>query len=213
LRTHPPGTVYDKLLVPALVLAKRDRNSGDLSPDDERLIFQVTEEILDDLAFTPPNPAGLVEATLEATPKLPGPKVLVLACPACDEADELALKMLRRLLDPATCVTEVLSGQDARGGVRFAQQGDSPAVVCIGALPPGGLAQARFLCKRLRASFPAVKIVVVRWGLPENAEQRQQELLSAGADVVASTLLEAQAQVAPLVSVLAHVEDARAAVA
>jgi hypothetical protein len=213
IRTHPPETVYDKVLVPALVLAKRDRNNGDLSPDDERFIFQVTEAILDDLAFTPRKPAGLVEATLEATPKLPGPKVLVLACPACDETDELALKMLRRLLDPANCQTEVLSGQDARADDRFAGQGESPAVVCIGALPPGGLAQARYLCKRLRASFPPVKIVVVRWGLPEFGERRQAELLSAGADLVATTLLEAQAQVAPLVSVLAHVEDARAAVA
>jgi predicted PurR-regulated permease PerM len=213
LRTHPPETVYDKVLVPALVLAKRDRNSGDLSAEDERFIYQVTEEILVDFAFTPRKPAGLAEATLEATPKLAGPKVLILACPACDEADELTLKMLRRLLDPAGSEVEVLSGQDARGTGRFARQGDSPAVVCVAALPPGGLAQARYLCKRLRASFPAVKIVVVRWGLLENAERRQQELLSAGADFVAAILLEAQTQVSPLVSVLAHVEEARAAVA
>jgi hypothetical protein len=213
LRTHPPETVYDKVLVPALVLAKRDRHGGELSPDDERFIFEVTDAILDDLGFTPPKPVSLVEATLEATPKLPGLKVLVLACPACDETDELALKMLRRMLDPASCQMEVLSGGDARGGGRFAKQGESPSVICVGALPPGGLAQARYLCKRLRASFPAVKIVVVRWGLPENAEQRREELLSAGADLVATTLLEAQTQIAPLVSVLAHVEDARATVA
>jgi predicted PurR-regulated permease PerM len=213
LRTHPAETVYDNVLVPALVLAKRDRFSGDLGVDDERFIFQVTQEILDDLAFTPPNPAGLAEATLEATPKLLGPKVLVLACPASDEADVLTLKMLRRLLDPAACEMDVLSGEDARETSRFARKGETPAVVCVAALPPGGLTQARFLCKRLRASFPAVKIVVIRWGLMENGERRQQELLSAGADFVAATLLEAQAQLSPLVSVLAHVEEARTAVA
>jgi hypothetical protein len=75
------------------------------------------------------------------------------------------------------------------------------------------LAQARYLCKRLRASFPHQKIVVIRWGLPENAGQRREELLAAGADVVAITLLEARAQVAALVSSVAPVHDAKVAVA
>jgi hypothetical protein len=212
LRAHPPETVYDAVLVPALVLAKRDRNSGELSPDDERFIFQVTRAILDDLEFAPPVPAGSVAATPEASAEPPGQKVLVLACPACDEADELALKMLRRLLDPDRYQTEVLSGQDDRSGGHFADLGENPAVVCVAALPPGGLAQARYLCKRLRASFPHQKIVVIRWGLSDNAGQRREELLAAGADLVAITLQEARTQVAPLVSNLAHVHEARVAV-
>lgn len=213
LRGHPPETIHDAVLVPALVMAKRDRDSGELSPDDERFIFQVTRAILDDLEFAPPIPAGLVEATPEASAESPGQKILVHACPACDEADELALKMLRRLLDPARYQTEVLSGQDARAGGRFADLGESPALVCVAALPPGGLTQARYLCKRLRASFPQQKIVVIRWGLPDNAGQRGDELLAAGADMVAITLMEAQAQLASLVPNLAHGPDAHVAVA
>lgn len=212
LRSHPPETVYDAVLVPALVLAKRDRDSGELSPDDERFIFQVTRAILDDLEFAPPVPADSVEAAPEASAEPPGQKILVLACPACDEADELALKMLRRLLDSDRYQTEVISGQDARAEDHFAHLGESPDVVCVGALPPGGLAQARYLCKRLRASFPHQKIVVIRWGLPDNAGQRREELLAAGADLVAITLLEARTQLAPLVSSPAHVHDARVAV-
>ncbi len=139
LRTHPPETVYDAVLVPALVLAKRDRDSGELSPDDERFIFQVTRAILDDLEFAPPISAGSVVAAPEASAEPPDQKVLVLACPACDEADELALKMLRRLLDPDRYQTEVLSGQDDRNSGHFADLGESPDVVCVGALPPGGV--------------------------------------------------------------------------
>jgi predicted PurR-regulated permease PerM len=213
LRDHPPETVYDAVLVPALVLAKRDRDSGVLSPDDERFIFQVTRAILADLEFAPPIPDGSVEVTPEASAEPPGQKILVLACPACDEADELALRMFRRLLDPDRFQTEVLSGQDDRSGGQFADLGESPAAVCVAALPPGGLAQGRYLCKRLRASFPHQKIVVIRWGLPDNAGQRREELLAAGADVVAITLLEARALLAPVVSVPAYVEDATVAVA
>lgn len=212
LRTHPPETVYDAVLVPALVLAKRDRNSGELSPDDERFIFQVTRAILADLEFAAPIPAGAVEATPEASAEPLGQKILVLACPACDEADALALKMFRRLLDPEVFQTEVLSGQDAGAEGQFAELGESPAVVCIGALPPGGLAQARYLCKRLRASFPDQTIIVIRWGLPDDAEQRREELLAAGADLVVTTLLEARARIAPVVPVLAHVEEEKVAV-
>jgi hypothetical protein len=211
LRIHSPETVYDAVLVPALVLAKRDRDSGELSPDDERFILQVTRAILDDLEFAPPIPASSVETT---TPSVepPGQKILVLACPACDESDELASKMLRRVLDPERYQTEVLSGQNARAEGHFADLGESPDVICVAALPPGGLTQARYLCKRLRASFPHQRIVVIRWGLPENAGQRKEELLAAGADLVATTLLEARTELAPLVSSLVHVDDPRVAV-
>ena len=209
LRTHSPETVYDAVLVPALVLAKRDRDSGELSPDDERFIFQVTQAILDDLDLAPPIVAGAVEAAPKVSTQPPSRKILVLACPACDEADELALRMLRRLLDPEEFQTEVLSGQDDHGGRHFADLGEKPDMICVGALPPGGLAQARYLCKRLRASFPHQKIVVIRWGLPDSAGQRREELLAAGADLVALTLQEARDQMASLVSSPAHVSDAK----
>jgi hypothetical protein len=195
LRTHPPATLYDAVLVPALVLAKRDRDTGELNPDDERFILRATRAILDDLDLAP---------ALEARPKTsagpPSHKILVLACPACDEADELALRMFRRLLNPDDYQTEVLSGQDDRGGGHFADLGKKPDVICIGALPPGGLAQTRFLCKRVRASFPDQTIVVIGWGLADNAGARREELLAVGADVVAITLQEACTQIAALVS-------------
>ena len=40
----------------------------------------------------------------------------------------------------------------------------------IGARPPGGLAQARYLCEWLRAGVPGGRVVVGRWGVVEDAE-------------------------------------------
>jgi predicted PurR-regulated permease PerM len=207
LQTHPPETVYDAVLVPALVLAKRDRNSGELSPDDESFIFQVTRAILEDLDLAAPILADSVTAIPQASVEPTRQKILVLGCPTCDEADELALKMLRRLLDHDGYQTTVLSGQKDRSDNQFADLGEKPAVICVGALPPGGLAQARYLCKRLRASFPDQKIVVIRWGLPDNAGQRREELLAAGADVLALSLQEARTQIGALVASAADVHD------
>ncbi|HEV3446788.1 MAG TPA: hypothetical protein VG099_19265, partial [Gemmataceae bacterium] len=65
-----------------------------------------------------------------------------------------------------------------------------PPVVCIAALPPGGLAHSRYLCKRLRARLPETRIVVGRWGLKDSVEQDHQQLQDAGADQVETTLLD-----------------------
>jgi len=80
---------------------------------------------------------------------------------------------------------------------------EEPAVVCIATLPPNGLSNVRYLCKRLRAQFPELKIVVSRLGRIENAEKTRQRLLAAGADVVTTSLLETRSQLLPLVQAAA----------
>ncbi len=62
-------------------------------------------------------------------------------------------------------------------------------MVLSGPLPPGGLAHTRYLCKRLRARFPELKIVVGRWGLKSRVEENQEALKEAGADSMETSLL------------------------
>jgi len=78
----------------------------------------------------------------------------------------------------------------------------APALVCIGALPPGGLAHTRYLCKKLRARFPEIKIVVGRWGLTGGVEANREQLQDAGADLTATTMLETQSQLNSLLPIL-----------
>ena len=68
-----------------------------------------------------------------------------------------------------------------------------PAVVVIAEVPPEGLAKARHLCKRLRARFPDLKIIVGRWGDPD-ADGDRASLLEAGAEAVASTFRQSRDQ-------------------
>jgi len=95
----------------------------------------------------------------------------------------------------------LVTGLQRRGLRRLADQ--APALVCIGALPPGGLAHTRYLCKKLRARFPKVKIVVGRWGLTGNVEANREQLQDAGADLTATTILETRSQLTSLLSILA----------
>src|SRR5678816_4195647 len=97
-------------------------------------------------------------ATIDENSPVILPKVRILGCPAQDEADELALLMFRQLLDCTRYEVEIMSDTMLTAEV-VAQIGEkSPAMICIAAVSPGGLAQTRYLCKRLRARFANLKI-------------------------------------------------------
>jgi hypothetical protein len=68
------------------------------------------------------------------------------------------------------------------------------------------LAHTRYLCKRLRTRLSAAKIIVGRWGQKGSVEQAQEQLREAGADLVATTLLETEAQLNGWLPVLVHEE-------
>jgi predicted PurR-regulated permease PerM len=187
-----PEAVYDDLLVPALVYARRDRARDRLTDEDELYIAQETREVLEHVG----EGAEILSAgEKEKAPEEGGAgtgvrtPVRILGCPARDEFDVLALEMLRQALDPARWEMKVVSVEKLAAEVTAQASEWQPAVLCISSLPPGGLAQARYLCKRLRAQCPDVKLVVGRWGLKRNVEENRRRLDSAGADYVDTTVL------------------------
>jgi predicted PurR-regulated permease PerM len=213
VHTHPPETVYDTMLVPALSLTTRDRESDELSPDDEQFIFRATRDILDDLAAPGQQTPRASEETSEAEPPQMGqPQALVFGCPTRDEAGELTLDMLGQLLDASACRFEVLAAKTLAGEVVSRVKQDRPAVVCIGALLPGGLAQAHYLCKRLHGQFPELKIVVGLWSAGAEWERLSERLRANGADQVVPSLLEARDRLIALAQAMAHVQGKQTAV-
>jgi methylmalonyl-CoA mutase cobalamin-binding subunit len=191
--------------MPALNYVKRDRERDDLTEADEQFVLRATREIVEDLGERQATAAGKAGAPAEEGIEAPAPrKVRVLGCPGQDEADRLALEMLRQLLDPARWEVEVLSLEMLSAELVALAGEKEPAVVCIGALPPGGLAHTRYLCKRLRARLPEARIVVGRWGLKGNVEQNQEQLREAGADQVETTLLETRTHLHAWLPVLAQ---------
>jgi predicted PurR-regulated permease PerM len=212
-KASSPEQVYDDFLVPALNYAKRDRERDDLTESDEQSVLQATREILEDLGerrevVTQAEEAIRAEDRGNASAPIP---LRVLACPARDEADRLALEMLRQLLDPAKWVVEIAAVETLTADLVAQVAEQEPALVCIGALPPGGLAHTRYLCKKLRARFPKVKIVVGRWGLTGGVEANREQLQDAGADLAATTILETRSQLSSLLPILAQEQGKRMA--
>jgi hypothetical protein len=193
LKSHPREEVYDDVLIPALNYVKRDFDLGRLAENDQQFVFQATREIIADLdGFKSENSSllsGSAEAVTAVDVNLPAAptKIRITGCPVRDEADEVSLLMLRQLLDPDRYELEILADELLAAEIVEQIAAKNPALICFASLPPGGLAQTRYLCKRLRARFPDTKLVVGRWG---SRTDNSNALAAAGADRVGNTIIE-----------------------
>lgn len=193
LQAHTLSVTFDELLIPALTYAKRDAANDQLSEDEERYVASATQDVAEELAvFHRKQGAQASEADVGVSP------VTVLGCPARDEADEAALSLLQELLPSTRCQLVATTADLLTSEVLALVEEKRPALLCIAALPPGGLAPTRLLCIRLRARFPQLKIVVGRWGLKGNVEKNSERLLSAGADKFGTSLAETRDQILSL---------------
>src|SRR5262249_26437827 len=156
--------IYDEFLLPTLVLAKQDRERGDLPVQEEHYIYEVTREFLDELVYPQQQRDDGADGE-------PPPMVLVFGCPARDEGDETALYLFRQYAASKSCELEVFSRDTLSAEIVNRINEEHPAAVCIASLPPGGVSHARYLCKRLRGHFPELKILVGRWGQKDGFEE------------------------------------------
>ena len=177
--------VPDEVLIPALRLARRDRRDDELSAADETRVLDATERMASEPA-----------AAAEADSSLP----LVLAFPAHHRSEEVALKALQGIAGRDGCRVEVSGARALPADLEARVAEASPAVVVIAVLPPGGLPQARFLCKRLRKKFPQLRIVVCYLGKTRQFDKLLIRLRDAGASYVNTTIVQTRSQIRALLA-------------
>lgn len=191
LKDHAAETIYDELMVPALSYAKRDLLRGTLTDTEEQLVFQSVREILADLepAKEKDRPNGEAAVATAAAP-LDTTKLAILGSPARDEADEIALLMLKQLLDSNRYEIEVL-GEEALTSEILANIAEKKSsVLCVASVAPDGVRRIRALCKRVRLRFPQIKISIGYLGNGSEVSPSTESLLAAGADKISSTLTQ-----------------------
>src|SRR4030095_15391217 len=110
-------------------------------------------------------------------------QIPVLGCATRGEGDAVALLMLSDLLGPSGVEVEIAPEMLSAEVVQRARE-RGVGVVVVASIPPGGLAQARYLCKRLRAGVPGLRIVVGRWSSVDDVAESRAALTGAGADAV-----------------------------
>ncbi|MGH7325423.1 MAG: AI-2E family transporter [Candidatus Rokuibacteriota bacterium] len=180
----------DTIMIPALAAARRDRAAGRLDDDDQRFLVAATREIVADAVMDNREPVPAE------------PAVRLLGCPARDEVDAAALAVFRPLLNPALCAVDELPVGLLSAEVVERVAGSGALLVVVASVPPGGVAQTRYLIKRLRATSPRLTILVGRWGAVDEGEIQRAALLAAGAEHVGTTLAETRDQVLMLLPVV-----------
>ena len=197
LRTHPVEHVFDEVLVPALHYAKRDSRLDILTNDKQEFIYKSTREIIERIGLPSIHTTSLIDAdAVSDTVIVNVDKIRILAWPAHDEGDAIALLMMQQLLDSTRYEMEIGAAGKRLSEIPCEVERKTPALFCVGFIPPGGLSASRHLSKLLHARFPELTIVVGHWGLHEKVQHDREAFLAAGATHVAATLIETRDQIA-----------------
>jgi predicted PurR-regulated permease PerM len=199
LRDKSLESLYENVLIPALRLAEEDRHTDILGERASEFIYQTTRELIEDVGdrVLRHNADEKADAgSSDRSNATLGP-VDIVCLPARDEADELVGMMFTQLLRQAGygatylaigAVNDTLD-QVKKGGFKIAY---------VSALPPFAVGQARSLCKRLRASFPDLVIVVGLWEFAGGVPKAQERVGVSTANAVVTTLAEALLQIRTL---------------
>jgi len=184
LKTSSRDQVLEHLLVPVVLAAERDRTTGAISEVDHDEVLRTVRALVSNL------PAEDAAGPPDAPPPLAVRSVLGVA--ARNAGEELLLELFIQRL-PAARFTASTVGADALASEAVSSLSDGARIdlVCITSLPPGGLTQVKYLCKRLRARRPDLCILVLRAGVPPELRDSARTLTDDGASRVAFTLAEA----------------------
>lgn len=176
---------YDMVVVPMLAQARDDLRGGRLDQAaHDRLVSDARDLV--DAHKRMIRPDTLVGAE----------RVDVLGIPSRDALDEVAVSMLGKLVDAGRVDWVVSDSSVLASDVVSKVREQEIRVLVLVALPPGGLAHVRYLCKRMRTADPQLPILVVRPGLFADDQPRQRrELQDAGATWVATSMREAVSEI------------------
>lgn len=209
LKANSLTALYDTVFIPVLTAAENDAREERLEPAQLGYVQQSMRDIIEDLGTRPTLPARMVAlAKTETAGEAPdaglmlAPDCRVYCLPARADRDELAGTMLVQLARkegfgaqnaPSQLVAGELLGLTEKADVDF---------VCISVLAPSTVIHARYLCLKLRAVLPKLKIVIGLWGETEGLTEATKRLRDSGADEVVTTLAEALVQIARLAPAL-----------
>src|SRR4029450_3944808 len=134
VQPQPLVDVYHTVLMPALSYAKEDRQRGILTTTDVQDLVQATREIVEDLATHPSGAAPAVDARAEedGVAGVPVGPLPMLGCPARDDIDALAVRLLEQVCDPPRVAVTLLPPRLLPFDVIARVAETQPALLCLG---------------------------------------------------------------------------------
>jgi hypothetical protein len=199
------ASFYDDMLIPALVIAERDRHAGVLNDDQEEFLHEAAADLVEELGEEATKTSQLsiqpdASAAMKLTSNAESPEstsftqARILCVPLRDQADAAAAQMLAQLLamdgfQVHTDAPESLSGEVVEHVAELASE-----LVVISILPPIAPRDSRLLWKRLRNRYPSLPIVVGYWNSAHSTDPLEPPESDAQTRI-ATTLADAVAMV------------------
>jgi predicted PurR-regulated permease PerM len=208
-RALPRARVFDEVVIPALLLADRDRARDEISEPDHQYVLRTIRALLDAAPDELNKKRGPPASTDENQESSSGAVVeRVVGVSARTATDETIWDMLAQLFDPKRVELESVGSAYLSSESAAAGEQNPPDLVCVISIPPGGLAQARYICRRLRAKLPHTPILVIRPGVQANGKDSAQKLTEDGATQVCFTIEEAHTSASHLLG-MKQIQGAR----
>lgn len=201
--------LYDRMIIPALVMAERDRNRGALEEHKHRSILRNTKLLVEELGVHCREMKAKAEAERAqrsggaGTPPAPVPEAAepaVLCIPARLRGDEITAIMLAQVLEQKGVATRIVSTFALTAEKVEMTKALKGGLVCVSALPPTGLLNARHVCKRLRTVLPEIRIIVGFWHGKDWIGNLAKQLPMVPPDNVVTSLKQAVERILPMVS-------------
>jgi len=205
LKANSLTGLYDSVFIPVLTAAETDARAELLDMGQLSNLEQSMRDIIEDLGTRPavPSKAAVEKADSAAneealTPPSLAPDCRVFCLPARADRDELAGAMLVQLARQQGFGAQNAPAKLVAGELLALAETADVDVICISVVAPSTVIHARYLCLKLRALLPRLKIVIGLWGATEDVTEATKRLRDSGADEVVTTLAEALIQLARL---------------
>jgi predicted PurR-regulated permease PerM len=206
LKANSVSTLYDSVFIPVIISTETDHRLELLDDEQRVLVEQTLRDIIGDLGtvLQVESKIDALKAPVDDT-QSSGPAPFHVYClPARADRDELALAMLTQLLQQQGVAAQNATGKLAAGELLDLVEKSDVDAACISVVSPSTVIQARYLCVKLRARFPQLKIVIGLWGMTQGVTDATKRLRDSGADEVVTTLGDAVVQLAKYVPTLAE---------
>jgi predicted PurR-regulated permease PerM len=184
-KNRPLITVFDKIVIPALAMAERDRQTGQLDARREGFIVQSVNEFVTELT----EADAAVKVARETR------RTRVFCIPARDAADEIAAAMCAYFLTQEGFPAIAFPVTDSPGELIAGVGCQSDDVVCISAVPPFAAGNARKVARSIGEDANSPTLIAGLWSFERLSEARMQRLAKSLSASVATSLTEAVAQV------------------
>jgi hypothetical protein len=210
LKANSLTALYDTVFIPVLAAAENDAREERLEPAQLSYVQQSMRDIIEDLGTRPTLPARMAALARTETVACEAPGAALMLAPDCRvyclparaDRDELAGTMLVQLARQEGFGAQNAPSQLVAGELLGLTEKADVDVVCISVVAPSTVIHARYLCLKLRAVLPKLKIVVGLWDETEGLTEATKRLRDSGADEVVTTLADALVQIARLAPVL-----------